>query len=89
MRFHLGDLPYNDMEKCNICPRGCGIDRNINKGFCGEKIPFVLHARRFTSGKSRAYQEIKVPARYSFRVVICGACTVRITESHAASLEKK
>lgn len=37
MRFRLGDLPYNDMEKCNICPRGCGIDRNINKGFCGEK----------------------------------------------------
>lgn len=25
------------MEKCNICPRGCGIDRNTGKGFCGEK----------------------------------------------------
>lgn len=25
------------MGKCDICPRKCGVDRSINKGFCGEK----------------------------------------------------
>ena len=37
MRFRSADLLYNKMEKCNICPRGCGVDRNIKTGFCGEK----------------------------------------------------
>ncbi|MBP3431901.1 MAG: 4Fe-4S cluster-binding domain-containing protein [Clostridia bacterium] len=24
------------MEKCNLCPRSCGVDRNSQKGFCQE-----------------------------------------------------
>lgn len=23
-------------EKCTLCPRKCGVNRNLNKGFCGE-----------------------------------------------------
>lgn len=37
MRSRSEGLPRKYMEKCNICPRGCGVDRNIKAGFCGEK----------------------------------------------------
>lgn len=28
--------------KCNICPRNCGIDRSISKGYCGMPEDFVV-----------------------------------------------
>ena len=30
------------MEKCNICPRKCNIDRNIYKGYCGMDDTLVV-----------------------------------------------
>ena len=42
MRFHSEGLPRKDMERCNICPRGCGVERNIKAGFCGEKATVRL-----------------------------------------------
>ena len=24
-----------NMQKCNLCPRGCGVDRAVQKGVCG------------------------------------------------------
>lgn len=30
-------MEYSEYDKCSLCPRECGIDRNVNmKGFCGE-----------------------------------------------------
>jgi putative pyruvate formate lyase activating enzyme len=30
------------MQKCNICPRKCNIDRSVNKGFCGQGDNIVV-----------------------------------------------
>lgn len=27
---------YHEYNSCNLCPRHCGVNRNIKKGFCGE-----------------------------------------------------
>lgn len=29
-------MKHKDFEKCTLCPRKCEVDRNINKGICGE-----------------------------------------------------
>lgn len=31
------------MDKCNICPRKCGINRKTSVGFCGEKALRISH----------------------------------------------
>lgn len=31
------------MDKCCICPRECGVNRNISGGFCGEKKLKIAH----------------------------------------------
>ena len=30
------------VEVCNICPRNCGIDRNVKKGFCGSDSRIMI-----------------------------------------------
>lgn len=34
------------MENCNLCPRKCGVNRNLQKGFCkaGKKIKIARAA---------------------------------------------
>ncbi|MBO7289714.1 MAG: radical SAM protein, partial [Clostridia bacterium] len=31
-------------SKCNLCPRNCGVDRRIQKGYC--KAPFNITVAR-------------------------------------------
>ncbi|MBO7297272.1 MAG: radical SAM protein, partial [Clostridia bacterium] len=30
------------MDKCKACPRGCGIDRNMHRGYCGQSNAFRI-----------------------------------------------
>ena len=32
------------MKKCELCPRRCSVNREIEKGFCGEKGVRIAHA---------------------------------------------
>lgn len=38
-----------DLKKCNFCPRNCGVDRTVKKGFCnaGDKIKIARAALHF------------------------------------------
>lgn len=58
---------------CNLCPRGCGIDRNAGeKGFCGESAQ--LHAAR---AALHMWEEPCISGKEGSGTVFFSGCTLR------------
>ena len=75
--------------KCNICPRACNVDRNVDKDFCG--MPNAKYASR---AALHMWEEPCISGEHGSGAVFFSGCTLRCifcqnSEIAAAQVGKK
>ena len=75
--------------KCNMCPRACNVDRNVNTGFCG--MTNDIYAAR---AALHMWEEPCISGEHGSGAVFFSGCTLRCifcqnSEIAAAQVGKK
>ena len=74
----------SDFRNCRLCPRECGVDRNVSTGFCG--CPAVIRAAR---AALHHWEEPCISGNRGSGAVFFSGCTLRccFCQNHAISQE--
>lgn len=72
------------MELCTMCPRACGVNRDINVGFCGEKNEF-----RIARAGLHAWEEPCISGTRGCGAVFFTGCNMRCVFCQNSEISQK
>lgn len=69
---------YSMMDKCTICPRKCGVNRNLGqKGLCKTSEKNLLQAAISISRRATYKRKKKGQMQFSFQTALCSVFFVK------------
>lgn len=71
------------MEKCNLCPRKCNVDRSLQKGFCGTNLE-ILIAR----AAPHYWEEPCISGQKGSGAIFFGGCNLRCCYCQNAKISR-